>query len=81
MGNIIGASLFSSILFFIVTNFGVWMVSGMYPHTMSGLFSAYAFAVPFFRNTIIGDLAYTGLFFGGYAVVKQLVSKKRFSPR
>lgn len=60
---ITGAALASSLLFFVITNFGVFLVSGMYPHTISGLINCYILAIPFYRNTIIGDLLYTGIFF------------------
>ncbi len=63
------ATLASSLLFFIITNFGVWMVSSMYPKTFDGLLQSYYFALPFFRNTILGDLLYTGLFIGSYEVL------------
>jgi len=66
------AALASSLLFFIITNFGVWMVSGMYPKTFDGLLQSYYFALPFFRNTIFGDLLYTGLFIGSYEILLRL---------
>lgn len=66
---IVGATLFSSLLFFLITNFGVWLSGGLYPKTFAGLVNAYFYAIPFFRNTLIGDLFYTGLFFGGYEVI------------
>lgn len=64
---IIFASLFSSVVFFAITNFGVWLVGGLYPKTLTGLIVCYEMAIPFFRNTIIGDLFYTGVFFLSYA--------------
>lgn len=67
--NTIGATLISSLLFFLITNFGVWLVGGLYPKTFQGLVDAYFYAIPFFRNTIIGDLFYVGLFFGSYELV------------
>ncbi len=63
------ASLVSSILFFLITNFGVWLVGNLYPKTVQGLIECYIAAIPFFRNTILGDLLYSGVLFGGYAVV------------
>ena len=71
--NVIIASLFSSIAFFIITNFGVWLVGNLYPKTFQGLLECYTAAIPFFRNTVIGDLFYTGVFFGGYEVVLRFV--------
>lgn len=58
----------SSVFFFTVTNFAVWLWSGMYSHTWSGLVSCYALALPFFRNTFLSDLFYTGVLFGLYAL-------------
>lgn len=50
-------SVFSSTLFFILTNFGVWVMGG-YPQTWEGLVLCYTMAIPFFRNTLIGDVIY-----------------------
>jgi len=52
-----GTILASSTLFFIVTNFGVWLLG--YPNTIAGLISCYTLAIPFFLNTILGDLFFT----------------------
>jgi hypothetical protein len=67
---LIGSSLLSSITFYITTNFAVWVLSGMYEHTMQGLILCYTYALPFLRNTMIGDLFYTGVFFGIHAAVR-----------
>jgi len=65
IGAILGCSLAGSILFFIVTNFGVWVFSQVtYPHTLAGLTACYVAAIPFFRNTLIGDLVYVTSLFG-----------------
>jgi hypothetical protein len=69
--NVICASLISSILFFLITNFGVW-AAGWYPKNLSGLFESYVMGIPFFKNTVFGDLVYTGLFFGGYELIQVL---------
>lgn len=61
---IVGASLTSSVLFFIVTNFGVWFTGTMYPKTWEGFVACYVAAIPFFQNTLVGDLAYTAALFG-----------------
>jgi len=71
------ASLASSILFFVVSNFGTWVVSGMYPHTVAGLASCYVAAAPFFQNTVAGDLFYSALLFGGFAIAERLVPRLR----
>ncbi len=66
-GNVALASVVSSVLFFLITNFGAWM-SGMmpYPANFSGLMMAYAAGIPFFNNGLIGDLFYSTVFFGGF---------------
>lgn len=67
--NTIIFSLTSSILFFVITNFAVWAFGGLYPHTATGLAQSYFFAIPFFRNTVLGDLFYSGVFFGGFSLL------------
>ena len=74
---VVGAALVSSVLFFIVTNFGTWAVSGMYPPTLSGLAACYVAAIPFFQNTVVGDLVYSGLLFGGFALLERAVPALR----
>lgn len=64
------AALGSSIFFYIVTNFSVWAVGNLYPHTGAGLATCYVAAIPFFRNSLIGDLAFAGLLFGGFAFLE-----------
>jgi len=65
--NIFLASLVSSLIFFVITNFAVW-VSGLvgYPMNFAGLTQCYVAAIPFFRNTLLGDLFYNAVFFGGF---------------
>jgi len=65
-----GAALVGSVLFFIITNFGAWLISGLYPKTLVGLFSCYVAAIPFFRNTLAGDMVYTFVLFGGFALAQ-----------
>jgi hypothetical protein len=68
---IAGVTLASSILFYLVTNFAVWAVPGsMYPHTLAGLIESYIMALPFLRNSLVGDFSYTAIFFGSYALMK-----------
>jgi len=72
-----GAALASSIVFFLVSNFGVWALSGMYPHNSAGLVACYVAAIPFFQNTLAGDLFYATLLFGGFAIVEHAVPRLR----
>ena len=66
-----GAALTGSVLFFVITNFGVWLLSDLYPRTMEGLVACYVAAIPFFRNTLVGDLLYAGALFGGFALAER----------
>ena len=74
---IAGAAIASSVLFFLVSNFGTWAASGMYPHTLAGLSACYVAAVPFFQNTVAGDLFYTALLFGGFHLAELTMPKLR----
>ena len=71
------ACLASSVLFFVVTNFGVWLTAGMYPRSGAGLAACYAAAIPFFRNSLVGDLGFTAALF---AVERLLVRKFAAQP-
>ena len=78
VANVIGVSLFGSIIFFLVTNFAVWVIPhSMYPHTWQGLISCYIMGLPFFRNTLMGDLFYVAIMFGLYEIVLLLTIKRR----
>src|SRR3989304_1645568 len=59
--------LLGSLQFFLLTNAGVWLTSGMYPHTGAGLLACYIAAIPFFGRTLAGDLLYSGALFGLHA--------------
>lgn len=72
---VFGMSLLGSIIFFLVTNWAVWFFGTMYPANFSGLFSSYIAGLPFFRNAILGDLWYTGVFFGVYEYALYLKEK------
>ncbi|MCB4757328.1 MAG: hypothetical protein LHV69_09940 [Elusimicrobia bacterium] len=63
------AALAGSVLFFILTNFVMWIYH--YPHTGAGLTACYVAALPFFQNTLLGDLFYTGVLFGVMAVAER----------
>jgi hypothetical protein len=62
-------ALVASIVFFVVTNFGVWISGTLYAISWSGLVQCYTMALPFFRNTAAGDLIYTGAMFVLYEVI------------
>jgi hypothetical protein len=61
----------SSILFFLLSNGAVWAFSTMYPHTLAGLTQCYIAALPFLEKTMLGDLVWTGVLFGGFWLVQR----------
>jgi len=65
----IGTVLMSSIIFFFISNFGVWFYN--YPLTLNGLISCYTLAIPFFRNNNLGDLVYSGIMIYPYYVLRK----------
>jgi hypothetical protein len=64
------ASISASVLFFILTNFAFWATDTLYPTTLSGLAACYTAAIPFFHNTLVGDLFFTGVLFGLFELAK-----------
>ncbi|MBI4211863.1 MAG: hypothetical protein HY540_04415 [Deltaproteobacteria bacterium] len=76
-GSIAFTALASSVLFFTVTNFGVWAFSGMYSKSAAGLATCYIAALPFFQNSLMGDALYTVTLFGGFALLERMVPKLR----
>lgn len=64
-------SITGSVVFFLVTNFAVWYGGTMYPQTMAGLNLCYTAALPYFQNSLFGDLFFNTIFFGSYYFVMQ----------
>lgn len=77
LGRVAGLSAASSLLFFVITNFGVWVQGDMYPITTAGLIHCYIMALPFLKWTFVGDLVYSLGFFGlfAYAERRQIVAQ------
>jgi hypothetical protein len=67
---IAAAALASSTVFFVATNFAVWAFSPMYEKTFAGLVLCYTMAIPFFQNTIAGDMIWSGVIFGSYFALR-----------
>jgi len=65
------ASLASSLLFYFLTNFGVWARGTLYPPTMEGWVACYVAALPYFRNLLLGNTFFTLILFGGFAVASR----------
>jgi len=78
--NIIAASIMSSILFFIITNFAAWIGNPLYPDTFAGLIQSYVAGLAFFNdgnygismffNELIGGLFFNTILFGAYYIAK-----------
>jgi hypothetical protein len=74
---VLGYSLAGSLLFFLLTNAGVWAFGQMYPHTPAGLLAAYIAAIPFFQWTVLGTLFYAALLFGGFELARRRIPALR----
>lgn len=70
---VMGGSLLGSVLFYLITNCVIFYSTRMYPHTIAGQIASYMNALPFFRNTLLGDLFYSAVLFGSYELVRYLV--------
>ena len=73
------AALASSILFFVITNLGMWLFSGFYPTNLGGLEACFVAAIPFFQNTVAGDLFYAALLFGGFRIAETVAPSLRLT--
>ena len=72
---VVGATLLGALQFFVVTNFACWV--GFYPHTLAGLAECYTLAIPFFRNSLVGDFLSVGVLFGLVWVAEAVVPALR----
>ena len=64
-------TLASSVIFFLLTNFGVWVSGFIYPLTSEGLVACYVAAMPFFQHTLLGDGVFALVLFGGFALLQR----------
>jgi hypothetical protein len=71
------ATVVSSVLFFLLTNLGAWMTSGLYARSAEGLMQAYVAGIPFFQNSLLGNLVFVAVIFGGYHLLQKNVSSLR----
>ena len=72
---ILAGTLGGSVIFFLVTNLGVFIFQNMYPKTSAGLAQCFVMALPFFRNTALGDLFFSFVFFSSFALAKNFSHK------
>lgn len=61
---ILGASVGSAIIFYLLTNFGAWMVSPVYPQNAAGLMASYTAGLPFLANQLLATVLYSAVIFG-----------------
>ncbi|MTB51470.1 DUF6580 family putative transport protein [Lewinella sp. W8] len=59
-----GTAIGATLIFFLVTNFGVWAGDLMYPKTPAGLLAAFAAGLPFLLNSLLANLLFSGVLFG-----------------
>tara|TARA_B110000483_G_scaffold22548_1_gene26018 strand:+ start:14483 stop:15052 length:570 start_codon:yes stop_codon:yes gene_type:complete len=64
LSKVILGSTGASLVFFVISNFGVWMKGMLYPKTIQGLIECYSMALPFYQATFLSDMIYTSMFFG-----------------
>ena len=75
--NVMIGSLSASLIFFVVSNLGVWMQGILYPKTLQGLVECYSMALPFYRGTLVSDLIFTGVFFGAMHMMTSFENKNK----
>ena len=75
-GNIFVSTVFAACLFFVITNFGVWLA--WYPRSWEGFAACFIRAIPFFRNTLVGNLVFSAVLFGSYELARKLAAGSRF---
>ena len=66
-----GYAFASAVMFYLVTNFFVWLTGGMYPHDGAGLIACYVAGIPFFNGTLAGTLLWSALLFGGFELMQR----------
>tara|TARA_B100000945_G_C20305088_1_gene559964 strand:- start:393 stop:971 length:579 start_codon:yes stop_codon:yes gene_type:complete len=71
---VFSSSLLIGVIFFIVSNFGVWLGGAMYPLTLEGLVTCYIAAIPFFRATLASNILFSFILFGGYYILQKEAS-------
>jgi len=79
IATVFGSTLLGGFLFFLITNWSVWVFSTMYSPTISGLLESYYYALPFWRNMMVGDMFYVTILVGGYELVKLAISNKQLA--
>lgn len=76
---IVAGSLSATAIFFLMSNFGSWLVMSIYPKTVAGLLASYTAGIPFINGTFYGDLFYSAVLFGSFALISKKVLRISFA--
>ena len=71
--NLFIAGLIGSLIFFLISNFGVWLLGSLYEKNFSGLINCYVLAIPFFKNTFLSTIFYSYLTFFSLDFLKKKI--------
>lgn len=72
IGGVFASSVLGAVVFFLITNFAFLYPTTLYPHNAAGIVASYVAGLPFLNNMIAGNLIYSSILFGSFA----LLSKK-----
>jgi hypothetical protein len=76
----ISGALASSLIFYAMTNFAVWALTGLYSTDAKGLLECYVAALPFLKHTVAGDLFWSVALFGGAFLLRRWQERNREQP-
>lgn len=79
LGRIAGAALLASAIFFVVSNLGVF-AGGYYGYGWDGLVACFVAAIPFWQNSLIGDLVSTAVIFAAFLLAGRYVGPREAQP-
>ena len=68
---VVAGALGSTLIFYLVSNFGVWASGTMYPQNFGGLVTCYTAGIPFIKGTFLGDLFFSAMMFGAFSFAQK----------
>ena len=74
---VIFGGLGATLLFYLVSNFGVWAIGYQYPPTLAGLLQSYYMALPFVRASLLSDIMYSFVLFGSLELYAYIHSHRQ----
>ena len=81
VGNVLAASIAGPTVFFLISNFAVWLGGGLYPPTLGGLETCFVAAVPFYGNSLVSGVLFSGILFGAYELYLKRMQVRRLATR